>query len=72
MYVYLDLIWPTITKFHSYIANLDPHYIFALTETASFHQVSVLRDAIFRHLAMNTSIRVKVPVSILESQWLVW
>ncbi|KAF2181077.1 hypothetical protein K469DRAFT_590492 [Zopfia rhizophila CBS 207.26] len=44
-----------------YIANLNPHYIFALTETASFHQVSVLRDAIWKHLALQTSIRVKVP-----------
>ena len=58
--------------YHSYIANLDPHYIFALAETASYHQVSVLRDAIFNHLEMNTSIKAKVPVSILESKRLVW
>ncbi|PSS22711.1 hypothetical protein M430DRAFT_16661 [Amorphotheca resinae ATCC 22711] len=44
-----------------YIADLDPYYILALTETASFHQVSVLRDAIWKYLACQTSIRVKIP-----------
>jgi len=49
--------------FHSYIADLDPYYILALTETATFHQASVLRDAIWKYLALQTSIRVKIPVS---------
>ncbi|OCK76085.1 hypothetical protein K432DRAFT_307150 [Lepidopterella palustris CBS 459.81] len=44
-----------------YIPNLDPNFILALAETASFHQVSALRDAIWKHLAFQTSIRVKIP-----------
>ena len=47
----------------SYIANLDPAYIYALFERASFLQVSVLRYAIWKHIAFQTSIRVKIPVS---------
>jgi hypothetical protein len=48
---------------YSYIANLDPHYIRALGETASDHQVGPLRDAIWSHLFLETSIRIKVSVS---------
>ncbi|KAH8588290.1 hypothetical protein B0O99DRAFT_693577 [Bisporella sp. PMI_857] len=44
-----------------YIQNLDPYYILALAQTSSFHQVTVLRDAIWKHLALQTSIRVKIP-----------
>ncbi|OCK76055.1 hypothetical protein K432DRAFT_307225 [Lepidopterella palustris CBS 459.81] len=44
-----------------YIADLDPYYVLALTETAAFHQVSVLKDAIWQHIALQTSIRVKIP-----------
>jgi hypothetical protein len=49
--------------FRSYIANLDPAYIFALFHTASFRQVSVLRYAFWKHIAFQTSIRVNIPVS---------
>jgi hypothetical protein len=52
-----------LSIFRSYITNLDPYYILALTETASFRQVSVLRDAFWKHVALQTSIRVKIPVS---------
>jgi hypothetical protein len=53
--------------FGRYISNLDPYYILALAETASFHQVSVLRDAIWKYLALQTSIRVKIPVSTVHT-----
>ncbi|KAF2489385.1 hypothetical protein BU16DRAFT_180672 [Lophium mytilinum] len=43
-----------------YIPNLDPHYTLALAETAPFHQVRALRDAIWNHLALETSLRVKM------------
>jgi len=61
------LIWfrerlQLITIF-SYIANLDPAYIYALFQRASFRQVAVLRYAIWKHIAFQTSIRVKIPVS---------
>ncbi|KAF2193385.1 hypothetical protein K469DRAFT_734797, partial [Zopfia rhizophila CBS 207.26] len=44
-----------------YISNLDPYYILALINTASSHQVSALRDAIWKHLAWQMSIKVKIP-----------
>lgn len=50
----------------SYISNLNPYYILALTETASFHQVEILRDAIFKHIALQTSIRARINVSIQQ------
>lgn len=46
----------------SYIADLDPHYIRALTETATFHQAAFLKGAIWKYLARQTSIRVNIPV----------
>src|SRR5579859_1434680 len=48
----------------SYIANLDRTYILVLFKTASSRQVSVLRDAIWKHIAFQISIRAKIPVSI--------
>lgn len=48
---------------YSYISNLNPYYILALTETATFHQVAVFKDAIWKHLALQTSIRARVTVS---------
>jgi hypothetical protein len=44
-----------------YITNLDPACIHALAATASWHQTPVLRNAIYKHLAFQTSIAVKVP-----------
>jgi len=48
-----------------HIPDLKPHDIRVLVETVSFHQVKVLRDAIWKHIALRTSIRVKVQVSYL-------
>jgi hypothetical protein len=44
-----------------YITNLDPACIHALAATASWHQTPVLRNAIYKHLAFQTSIAVKIP-----------
>jgi hypothetical protein len=35
----------------------------ALAETATFHEVPLLRDAIWKHLAGRTSLKVGIPVS---------
>jgi hypothetical protein len=48
----------------SYISDLDPYYILALTKTAAFHEVSSLRDALWKHIARQTSLKVRIPVSI--------
>ena len=53
------------TKGCSYIEDLKPHDIPVLVDTASFHQVEVLRDAIWKHIALRTSIRVKIQASYL-------
>ncbi|KAF2176999.1 hypothetical protein K469DRAFT_382413 [Zopfia rhizophila CBS 207.26] len=44
-----------------YISNLDPYYILALAETASFHQRPALKDAIWKHIAHQLSIWVDIP-----------
>jgi hypothetical protein len=44
-----------------YITNLDPACIYALAATASWHQALVLRNAIYKHLAFQTSIAVNFP-----------
>ncbi|KAF3397013.1 hypothetical protein DPV78_008323 [Talaromyces pinophilus] len=41
-----------------YITNISPQYILAITETAPWHQVESLRDALWKHLASQTSIKV--------------
>jgi len=43
-----------IRHLHRYVANLTPHYILALGETASEHQVPALRDAIWKYVALQT------------------
>ncbi|ORY01190.1 hypothetical protein BCR34DRAFT_592345 [Clohesyomyces aquaticus] len=43
-----------------YVKNLGPSYIFALTETASFHQIGALREAFWKHLALKSSLKVKI------------
>jgi hypothetical protein len=55
----------TLFLYGSYIQNLDPSYILALAETASFHQVSALRSGVWKHLALQTSIGVKIRVGLL-------
>jgi hypothetical protein len=43
-----------------YIADLDPAYILALAKTVSCQQLSVLREAIYKHLVFHASIAVKI------------
>lgn len=43
-----------------YVADLDPDYILAIARTAPWYQVGTLRDAIWKHVALQTSIRVKI------------
>jgi len=42
--------------------DLDPYHILVLAETASERQVPVLRDAIQKHLGLETSLRVNIPL----------
>jgi len=35
-----------------------------LAETAAYHEVPLLRDALWQHLAGRTSLKVRIPVSI--------
>lgn len=42
-----------------YIHNLDPYFIFALAATAPTHQVKILRDAIWKHVAHQTSVKLR-------------
>jgi hypothetical protein len=42
--------------------DLEPDHILVLAETASERQVPVLRDAIQKHLALETSLRVHIPL----------
>jgi hypothetical protein len=46
-----------------HIADLDPAYILALAKTASYQQLPVLREAIYKHLAFQASIAVKIPTT---------
>lgn len=46
----------------SYIYHLDRDYILSLANTVSWHEVDALRDAIWKHVASETSIRVHIPV----------
>ena len=42
--------------------DLEPYHILVLAETASESQVPILRDAIQKHLALETSLRVHLPI----------
>ncbi|KAF2812708.1 uncharacterized protein BDZ99DRAFT_518523 [Mytilinidion resinicola] len=44
-----------------YIPNVDPSHVIVLAETATYHQVPALRDALTKHIQYETSIRVKIP-----------
>jgi hypothetical protein len=46
----------------SYIYRLDCDYILSLAQTVSWQEVDALRDAIWQHIACETSIRVHIPV----------
>jgi hypothetical protein len=47
----------------SHISDLTPDMILALTATASYLQVPVLRDTICKHVSFRSSVRVHMPVS---------
>ena len=44
------------------VVDLEPDHILVLAETASDRQVPVLRDAMQKHLALETSLRVRIPL----------
>lgn len=43
--------------------DLEPYHIIVLAETASELQVPILRDAIQKHLSLETSLRVHIPLT---------
>ncbi|EUC40142.1 hypothetical protein COCMIDRAFT_41480 [Bipolaris oryzae ATCC 44560] len=45
----------------SYISKLTPSFVCALAKTGWHHQMKALRDAIWKHIALETSIRVHIP-----------
>ena len=51
-------------SFDSYVSNLTPSFVRALAVSAWGHQITPLRDAICRHIAMETSIRVQPSVCV--------
>lgn len=55
---YFSFFGKKSTNTCSYITNISPQYILAVTETAPWHQVESLRDALWKHLASQTSIKV--------------
>jgi hypothetical protein len=50
-------------KDNRYIYQLCPQYILSLLQTAYCHQQEALREAIWKHLTREASVRVHVPVS---------
>ncbi|KAF2112959.1 hypothetical protein BDV96DRAFT_147677 [Lophiotrema nucula] len=46
----------------SYIANPDAEYFRAVAATAPYHTVPALRDATWKHIAVHSSLSVKIPV----------
>ncbi|KAF1998070.1 hypothetical protein P154DRAFT_267602 [Amniculicola lignicola CBS 123094] len=44
-----------------YVPDLDASFIAALSATASRHQVPTLKDAIWKHIALQTSICIEMP-----------
>ena len=46
----------------SYISNLDPLYILALTETARHTEIHPLRDALRNHVPRQSSLKIKIMV----------
>ncbi|CAN9416424.1 unnamed protein product [Alternaria alternata] len=45
-----------------YISKLTPEFVGSLTKTVWTAEVEVLRDAVCKHIAMETSLRVHVPI----------
>ncbi|KAE9369078.1 hypothetical protein N431DRAFT_345415 [Stipitochalara longipes BDJ] len=52
---------PNSDRCLTYIRNLDASYMLALAETALSHEVPLLRDAIWKHYARQTSLKVTIP-----------
>ena len=48
----------------SYISNLSSAYMLALTETASSHEVTTLKEAIWMHYDRQTRLSVTLPVCL--------
>ncbi|KAF2266353.1 hypothetical protein CC78DRAFT_615163 [Lojkania enalia] len=46
-----------------YVEGLDPYYILALVQTVHGYQVYGLRDTLWKYLALECSIKVKMPVN---------
>ncbi|KAF2684746.1 hypothetical protein K458DRAFT_487060 [Lentithecium fluviatile CBS 122367] len=44
-----------------YIADIDSDYVMALVNTVDWLQVPTLRDAIWKHITLQTSLRLKIP-----------
>jgi len=61
------ILTSTDRTFRSFIKGLDPYYILALGHTAPFHQMQALRSGFLKYLEFNTSISVKIPVSITQT-----
>jgi hypothetical protein len=47
---------------YSYIENLTPDLVLAIAATATSSQTPVLRDAIYKHVALQSSIQVILSV----------
>ncbi|XP_014561612.1 hypothetical protein COCVIDRAFT_33601 [Bipolaris victoriae FI3] len=45
-----------------YIPKLTPSFVSALAKTGWHHQMKALRDAIWKHIAFETSMRVQMPI----------
>lgn len=71
MCIHTDSIFRIVTlradRARRFIADPDPWSILALIGTASYHQVPVLRDALYRHVAFQTFIGVTFTVWHVES-----
>lgn len=48
------------TNLCSYITKMIPHYVLAITEAAPWHQVESLRDALWKHLTYQMSVKVNI------------
>ncbi|GAM35746.1 hypothetical protein TCE0_017f04308 [Talaromyces pinophilus] len=57
---YNDAVMPDTDRRLMYITKMNPHYVLAVTETTPWYEVESLRDALWKHLAFQMSIEVKV------------
>ena len=52
------------TLLHSYIANVTRYHVAAILWAAPDDLVPALRDALFRHLTLQTALRVRITVCL--------